>query len=409
MDRLNRFYAPEVVKSWRSVALGVGGLGSIIVLGVALVVPGLREQALRSWLLGFIFWAGIGIGCLGILMTQYLTGGAWGVISRRFLEAGSRTLPIIVLLFIPLALGVYFRDVYTWTHLPPTEHTMVQRGVFMTPLAWIGRSVIYFALFGFMAWFLNRRSAIQDSATNVDEAARVMIESSKFSGPAIIFWCLIVSFAAVDWVMELDPHFSSTIYGMLFIAGWGLSSVCFTTVMLAVLGEIAPLNSAVGKRHFHDYGKLMLTFVMVWAYFNFAQYLIIWSGNIPEETEWFVVRETGRWGWIGAILIFFHFGLPFLVLLKQDFKRKPMRLASLAIFILLMRVFDMLYLIGPNPRISIPGSDHGTYIISWLDAVGPIAVGGIWLWWYLGELIKRPLVPANDPYFENAVEHGRGH
>src|SRR6476469_1728875 len=137
MDRLTRFYAPEDLKRWRSVSLGIGGLGTIVVLGYALIAPDMREQALRSWLLGFVFWAGIGIGCLGILMTQYLTGGAWGVISRRILEAGTRTLPILVLLFIPLALGVYFRDVFTWTHLPPTEHTMVQRGVFMTPLAWI--------------------------------------------------------------------------------------------------------------------------------------------------------------------------------------------------------------------------------------------------------------------------------
>jgi len=409
MDRLTRFYAPEDLKRWRSIALGIGGIGTIVVLGYGLIDPDMREQALRSWLIGFVFWAGIGIGCLGILMTQYLTGGAWGVISRRILEAGTRTLPIIVLLFIPLALGVYFRDIFTWTHLPPTEHTMVQRGIFMTPPAWILRSLVYFAFFGVMAWYLNRRSVLQDSARTADEAAQVMIESSRFSGPAIIFWCLIVSFAAVDWVLELDPHFSSTIWGMLFIAGWALSAVCFVTVILAILYYMAPLDRVLGTRHFHDYGKLMLTFVMVWAYFNFAQYLIIWSGNIPEETEWFVVRETGRWGWIGVILIFLHFALPFLILLKQDFKRKPKRLAALAVFVLVMRVFDMLYLIGPNPRISIPNSDHGTYIISWMDAVGPIAVGGIWLWWYFGELMRRPLVPANDPYFENAVEHGKGH
>lgn len=153
----------------------------------------------------------------------------------------------------------------------------------------------------------------------------------------------------------------------------------------------------------------MLTFVMVWAYFNFAQYLIIWAGNIPEEAGWFVVRETGVWGWIGAILIFFHFAFPFLVLLKQDFKRKAKWLASLAIFILVMRVFDMIYLIAPNPRISLPEMENGTFHLDWMDFVAPIAVGGIWLWWYFGELMKRPLAPAHDPYFESAVEHGKGH
>jgi hypothetical protein len=408
MANTAQFYAPENVKRWSLVALGVGGIGSLIVLGAALFAPEMREQALRSWLLGFVFWAGIGIGCLGILLTQYLTGGAWGVISRRVLEASTRTLPIIVVLFIPLALGVWSGSVYTWTHLPPTEHTMVQRGIFMTPWAWILRSLIYFALFGFMIWYLTKRSDLQDSATTAEESANLMIQSSRFSGPAVIFWCLLGSFASVDWVLELDPHFSSTIYGMLFIAGWGLSSVCFITLILAALSKLKPLNAVLGKRHFHDLGKLMLTFVMVWAYFNFAQYLIIWSGNIPEETRWFVVRETGIWGWIGVILIFFHFAIPFLVLLKQDFKRKATQLAALAVFILIMRAFDMFYLIGPNPRISVPGP-AGEFIVSWLDILGPIAVGGIWMWAFFTQLNKRPLVPYNDPYFENAVEHGKGH
>jgi hypothetical protein len=409
MTRPSEFLAPNDVKRWSTGSLGIGGIGSLVILGIALFLPEYREQALRSWLLGFVLWAGIGIGCLGILLTQYLTGGAWGVISRRVLEAGAKTLPILLVLFIPLAIGVWTRSVYTWTHLPPTEHTMVQRGVFMTPWAWILRTLIYFALFGFMTYYLNRRSVLQDNAANAEVAAEQMIQSSKFSGPAIIFWCLIVSFATVDWILELDPHFSSTIWGMLFIAGWGLSAVCFITLILAILKSLPPLDRILGKRHFHDLGKLMLTFVMLWAYLNFAQYLIIWSGNIPEETKWFVVRSTGIWGWIGVILIFFHFAIPFLVLLKQDFKRKAKRLALLALFILAMRVFDMLYLIGPNPRISVPGSENGTYIISWLDLLGPIAVGGVWLWWYFTELASRPLVPFNDPYYENAVEHGKGH
>jgi hypothetical protein len=409
MKNFERYFAPDDVRRWRSIAFGVGVIGVLVILGVALIMPEMREQVLRSWLLGFIFWTGIGIGCLGLLMTQYLTGGAWGVMARPVLEAGSRTIPIIAVLFIPLAVGTYTGNIYTWTHLPPTEHTMVQRGVYLVPWVWIIRSYIWLALFGFMAWYLNRRSRLQSETTDAGFSARMLIESSRFSGPAIIFWCLIVSFASVDWVMSLDPHFASTIYGMLFIAGWGLSAICFVTVVLALLGERSPLDRVLGKRHFHDYGKLMLTFVMVWAYFNFSQFLIIWSGNIPEETEWFVVREARIWGWIGVILIFLHFALPFLILLKQDFKRKPMRLASLALFILFMRFFDMLYLIGPNPRISVPGTEHGSFIVSWLDALAPIAVGGLWLWWFFGELIKRPLAAANDPYFENAVEHGRGH
>jgi len=409
MSDLTRYYGSEDVKRWRALALPVGVLATLVIVVWAMIYPDQREQALRSWLIGYIFWAGIGFGSLGFLMLQYLTGGAWGVIGRRVLEAATRTLPMIVILFIPIAVGVYTRSVYTWTHLLPTEHVMEQRGIFMTPLAWILRSAIYFALFGVMAGFLNKWSSEQDRAGSAEDSAKLLIRSSRFSGPGVIFWSLVVSFAAVDWVMELDPHFSSTIYGMLFIAGWGLSAICFTTVILAALSEIAPMNRVLGKRHFHDYGKLMLTFVMLWAYLNFAQYLIIWSGNLPEEAGWFVIREAGVWGWIGVILILLHFAFPFLVLLKQDFKRKPQRLAVLAVFVLVMRVFDMLYLIGPNPRISMPQAEHGTFIISWLDFLAPIAVGGIWLWWFFGELLARPMVPANDPYFEPAVQHGKGH
>jgi hypothetical protein len=179
--------------------------------------------------------------------------------------------------------------------------------------------------------------------------------------------------------------------------------------VLAFLSDKPPMDRVLGKRHFHDLGKLMLAMVMVWAYFNFSQFLIIWSGNIPEETGWFLTRMKGGWGWIGVILILFHFGFPFLVLLLQDFKRHAKRIAMLAIFILIMRVFDMFYLIGPNPRIALHGAEQGAFIVSWMDFVAPIAVGGIWLWWFFGELMKRPLVPAQDPFFENAIEHGHGH
>jgi NADH:ubiquinone oxidoreductase subunit 6 (subunit J) len=409
MPDLSRFYAPEDVKRWRSLSLGIGGILSIVILGAALISPDLREQALRSWLLGFVFWGGIGIGCIGVLLLQYLTGGAWGVVSRRILEAGARTLPVIFILFIPLAIGVATASVFSWTHMPADDHVMQHRGWYMTSWGWIGRSIIYFVLLGITVWYLESASRDQDAAGTAEDAAKYLIKASRFSGPTMVIYSLIVTFAAVDWVMMLDPHFFSTIFGMLFIAGWALSCFCFVTLILALLSDSAPMSAVLGKRHFHDLGKLMLALVMVWAYFNFSQFLIIWSGNIPEETVWFLIRMKGVWGWIGAILIFFHFAFPFLVLLHQNFKRKARWLATLAIFILVMRVVDMLYLIGPTPRINAAHGEHGSFIVSWLDIVGPLAVGGIWLWAFFGQLISRPIVPANDPYFEPAIEHGRGH
>lgn len=402
--RLGEYYAPPELNRWRTLALGVGGIG-LIVWAIGLYFN--TEQALRSWLLGFIFWAGIGIGSLGVLLLQYLTGGAWGVVVRRTTEAATRTLPIIIILFLPLAFGI--TSLYEWTHLPATEHIMMHRGWYMTSWGWIFRSVGYFAVFGVMVYLLNKWSAAQDRATSNEDSAALLGKATAFSGPTMVIFCLVVSFAVVDWVMTLDPHFFSTIWGLLFVAGWALSCFCFVVVILAYLSDKAPMNRVLGKRHFHDLGKLMLALVMVWAYFNFSQFLIIWAGNIPEETEWFLTRMKGGWGWIGVILIFFHFGFPFLVLLQQDFKRKAKWLATLSIFVLVMRLFDMAYLISPSPRIDTHGLEQGAFVISWLDFVAPIAVGGIWLWWFLGELMKRPLVPANDPFFEKAIEHGKGH
>jgi hypothetical protein len=166
------------------------------------------------------------------------------------------------------------------------------------------------------------------------------------------------------------------------------------------------MNDVLGSKHFHDIGKLMLAFVMVWAYFNLSQYLIIWSGNLPEETPWYIRRQTGGWGYVGLILILFHFAFPFVILLSRDIKRNFRWLSLMAVFILVMRLVDLFYLIGPNEMVSIPGKD---FHISWMDFVAPIAVGGLWLWWFFGELKRRPLMPPNDPFLESAIEHGRHH
>lgn len=399
-------YSPPVtqIEGLRTLALGVGGI-ALLAWFVGLYFD--AEAALRGWLLGFIFWGGIGIGSIGVLLLQYLTGGAWGVVIRRVVEAGSRTLPLIVLMFIPLAVGL--GSLYEWTHLPADDYTVVHRGAFQTPFWWIVRSVVYFALFGVMAYLLNKWSLEQDRTDNYEDAASLLARMSRFSGPTMVVFCLTVTFAAVDWVMSLDPHFFSTIWGLLFVAGWALSCFCFSVTVLAYLSDKAPMNHVLGKRHFHDIGKLMLALVMVWAYFNFSQLLIIWSGNIPEETGWYLVRMAGGWGVIGVGLILFHFAFPFLILLQQDFKRRPRLLASIAIFILVMRLIDMFYLIGPTPRIDMHGMAPGTFIVSWLDIVGPIAVGGLWLWYFFGQLVKRPLVPPMEPFLDRAIGHGKEH
>ncbi len=406
MANPENYKAPAEIGGLRTVALGVGG---IALLAVAVGAYFNTEQAIRSWLLGYIFWGGLCFGSLGVLMLQYLTGGAWGVVIRRIVEAGSRTLPLMVILFIPLALGVYFGKAYEWTHLPPDDYSMVHRGAYMTSWFWILRSAIYFALFGIMVYLLNKWGRDQDKAGTVEESRLILERASRFSGPTMVIYALVVTFAVVDWLMTLDPHWFSTIWGLLFVAGWGLSTFCFCVIVLAWLMDRSPMNAVLGKKHFHDIGKLMLALTMVWAYFNFSQFLIIWSGNLPEETGWFLTRMKGGWAYIGIALILFHFVFPYLLLLKRDLKRQAKLLASIGGFILFMRLVDMFYQIGPTPRVDPGMLEKGAFYVSWMDFVAPIAVGGIWLWWFLGELMKRPIVPANDPYFEEAVEHGQGH
>lgn len=401
MADIDNYQAPADLDRIRTIALGAGGL-FLVLMGIGFYFD--TEQALRSWLLGFIFWGGLTFGSIGIVMLQYLTGGAWGVVIRRVVEAAMRTLPLVVVLFLPLLFGVTY--LYEWTHLPPDDYTVIHRGWYQTTQSWILRSVIYFAVFAIIAYLLNKWSVAQDKSADHTEAAKWLGTATAFSGPTMVIYVLAITFATVDWVMVLDPHWFSTIWGLLFVAGWALSTFSFSVIVLAYMSDKAPMNRVIGKRHFHDLGKLMLALTMVWAYFNFSQFLIIWSGNIPEETPWYLDRMKNGWGVVGFLLILFHFAFPFIILLSRDVKRNARWLAIMAVFILVMRAIDMLYHIGPSPLVD--GSKLG-FQISWMDFAALIGIGGFWLWAFFTQLMKRPLVPVMDPFLDNAIEHGKGH
>lgn len=398
------YQAPAVIDRWKTVALGLGGVATLAMIAIALLVPDEREQVLRSWLLGFLFWGGIGIGGLGILHLQYLTGGAWGVVIRRTVEAASRTIPVIIILFIPIVAGVNY--LYKWNNAVG-DKIVEWRGWYLTWEGFAQRAVIYFILLWVMQYLLSKWSARIDASTNYTDAAKHLETASRFSGPSLVIYSIVVSFAAIDWSMTLDPHWFSTIWGLLYVIGWALACFSFVIALFAALSDKEPFNKVLGKKHFHDIGKLMLALVMVWAYFNFSQFLIIWSGNIPEETPWYLERMSGAWGLVGIILVVFHFAVPFLILLSRDIKRNAKYLALIGVFILLMRLLDLFYHVAPSPNATEAGASFDVFWILYI--VGPIAVGGIWLWAFFGQLQKRPLMPVMDPFFEDAVEHGKGH
>ncbi len=401
----DNYNAPEFLNRWQLLSMGIGGIGLVIWIVGALTDT---ENALRGWLLGFILWAGIAFGGLGILMLQYVTGGAWGVVIRRVVEACARTIPFVGLLFLPIAFGVY--ELYEWAN-HPEDKIIAWRGIYMQPAWWVARTVVYFIVFSAMAYLLSGWGAKQDASADYEESAKWLGRATAVSAPGIVLFVALVTFASVDWMMTLEPHWFSTMWGFLFTAGWALSCFCFSVAILAYFSDKPPLDRVLGKRHFHDIGKLMLALVMIWAYFNFSQYLIIWSGNLTEETPFYLVRSKGGWGAMGLFLIVFHFAFPFLILLMQDFKRKAKWLAAIALFIIFMRLVDMYYIIGPSPKIGefklhlleVP------FRLSPWDIVAPIAIGGIWFALFVWQLRKRPLVPLNDPFFENAIKHGKSH
>jgi hypothetical protein len=377
------------IRSWRGRAAIAGGAG------VALLLAGLifnSEQFFRSYLWAYAFCVGIASGSMAWLMLQYLSGGAWGVVIRRPAEAAARTLPLLAALFIPIALGI--PKLYEWSHHDVHLHPHKQQ--YLNIPFFLGRAVFYFAGWILLSMLLNKWSAREDREGNAVAHGKL----AKISAPGLIFWCFSITFMAIDWLLSLNPHFFSTIFGLLVLAGQGLSSMAFLIVVMVALAARNPMNAVLTHRHLHDLGKFLLALVMVWAYFSFSQFLIIWSGNLPEEIPWYLTRLQGGWKYMAVLLVIGHFALPFALLLSRDIKRNFRLLRGVAIFILCMRLVDLYWVVAPDLR-------KGSFGVSWMDFVAPVGLFGVWLAWFFVQLEKRPLMPVNDPNLVEALEHGR--
>lgn len=372
-------------------------LVGVIVSAIALIAAFLSPaQFFRSYLFGYIFWAGLALGSLAITLLHHLSGGLWGAVIRRVLESGTRTFPLLALLFLPLIPGL--GDIYIWTDQQKiaTDTILKHKSLYLNTPFFLARTVLYFLVWFGMAYLLNKWSRQEDEASTPELQSKFQF----LGGIGLLLYGLTATFAAVDWMMSLEPHWFSTIYGLLVIVGQVLSAFAFVIAVAAILIHYKPLSDVMSTVQFHDLGKLMFAFVMIWAYLSFSQFLIIWSGNLPEEIPWYLHRLHSGWQFIALFLVLFHFALPFLLLLSRETKKRPRILAIIATGVLFMRFVDLYWMVGPEFH-------HHGLAVSVLDFLLPIAIGGIWLAFFFRQLKSMPLIPVNDPNLQEVLEHGR--
>ena len=379
---------PELARYQRQLLIAGGAGAAASLVGLFLD----RRQFFQSYLMTFMLLLGATLGSLALGMIHQLSGGAWGVVTRRIFGAASRVLPVLTLLYLPLLFGLH--DLYEWTHHDVVEADPILSGKarYLNTPFFLARTVLYFAVWNAIAYFLNRWSLEQDRSPDPRIAQRMQM----LSAGGLVAYGLTITFASFDWVMSLDPHWFSTIYGVLFMGGQGLTALAFLIIALAWLSRREPLNTIVVPAHFHDLGNLMLAFVMLWAYFSFSQYLIIYSGNLPEEITWYTRRLFTGWRVIGIGLVVFHFALPFLILLSRAVKRNPQLLVKVAIGVIVVRLIDLFWLIAPELH-------RDGFVLSWLDVLLPVSLGCVWLGCFIWQLRGRPLLPLHDPQFHEAL------
>lgn len=382
--------------------LGKRGLAVGVVFAVLAVVGAVAQpQAFyQAYLMGYLFWVSIALGSLVTLMIHHLTGGAWTWLIRRPMEAAVRTLPLLLLLFIPIVIGMPY--LYKWAvpEIVAADKYLQFKALYLNTPFFIIRTVLYFAIWGGLGYLLAKWSYQQDQSGDALLNQRMRVTS----GIGVVLYGLATTFASFDWLMSIDPHWFSSIYGPMFMVGHGLTALSFLLIVLVVFAKHPPLSAVVSQKRYHDLGKWMFALVVLWAYMMFSQFIIIWSGNLPEHIAWYLRRTGADWKVLALILTLFHFAVPFLVLLSRLTKQKAPILIKIAVGLLIMRFVDLFWMIAPDLH-------GGEFVLHWLDFVVPVALGGIWLTAFARNLKGRSLVVLHDPRFESLLseEKGEGH
>jgi hypothetical protein len=408
--------APAFIEGWKRRALMLGLVSSLVAALLAIAERSINH-VLRAWLLGLMLTFGFAVGGLALLMLQYVSGGKWGLLLRRPLEAMSRTLPLVFIYWLVIALSL--RRLYLWAAVSDVgaalksgwinrvqAHAIEFKQPMLNPRAYIVSGLICFAIWGFYTWRLNTLSLERD-ATPPATTPQWIKRFENISGPGILIYAITMTAAVIYWVMSLDPTWYSSIYGLLFLVGQGYGVLAFSIIVVISLAQGEPFKTILRQTEQHDLGKLAFAFVMLNIYLAFSQFLLIWSGNLPEEIPWYLDRFKGGWGVIITLDFLFHWLVPFTLLLSRDLKRNRKQLVRVCQWMVFARAFDLFWLIEPNFKDAARNLHFSWGIFEYIAI--PAAMMSFWVAYFCTRLSTRPLIQTNDPHVVEILEPDHVH
>jgi hypothetical protein len=408
--------APAFVDGWISRALAIGAVFSVIAAGLAFADSSI-DHVLRAWLLGLMLTFGFAVGGLALLMVQYCSGGKWGLLLRRPLEAMSRTLPLVFIYWVVIAL--FQKRLYLWAQIDDAAgalkaglinevqaHAIEFKRPMLNPEAFWIAGMICFAIWGLYTWRLNVLGLQRDAASPATTPEWIK-RLENLSGPGIVIYAITMSAAVIYWVMSLDPTWYSSVYGLLFLVGQAYGVLALSIIVVISLSKAEPFQTILRQTEQHDLGKFTFAFVMLNIYLAFSQFLIIWSGNLPEEIPWYLDRINGGWGVIITLDFIFHWLIPFTLLLSRDLKRNKKRLLRVCQWMVFARAFDLFWLIEPNFKDAARNLHFSWGILEY--AAVPVAMVAFWVAYFCIQLKTRPLVQTNDPHLAEILEAEHAH
>jgi len=408
--------APAFVDGWRTRALAIGLVFSAVAAGLAFADKSI-DHVLRGWLLGLMMTFGFAVGGLALLMVQYVSGGKWGLLLRRPLEAMSRTLPLVFVYWLVIALSL--KKLYLWAAVTDVAaalksgwinevqaHAIEFKRPMLNPGTFIWVSLLCFGIWGFYTWKLNDLGLKRDADSPASTPEWIK-RFENISGPGIVIYALSMTAAVIYWVMSLDPTWYSSVYGLLFLVGQAYGVLALSIIVVVSLADAEPFKTILRPTEQHDLGKFTFAFVMLNIYLAFSQYLIIWSGNLPEEIPWYLDRFMGGWGVIITLDFVFHWLIPFTLLLSRDLKRNRKRLVRVCQLMVFARAFDLFWLIEPNFKDAARNLHFSWGILEYVAV--PVAMVAFWVAFFCVQLKTRPLVQTNDPHVAEILEPEHAH